>query len=144
MGSQQRPCPRRKGNLNSNKRFDGTKEEPPDQERDSEVEESLEDTGPMRSRRGDTLCPFGGLDRIFLSKSGGVQHTKEWQGTKRPMSGPSLRQRSRTHAGWSGYRGEPARCLPRSLAHLKREISEKKWAEARRHRVRCLTDLSGP
>jgi len=38
-------------------------------------------------------------------------------------------------AGWLGYSdraGARAMPLPRSLTHLKREITEKKWAEAQR------------
>jgi hypothetical protein len=58
-------------------------------------------------------------------------------GNGRPTSGPSSQRKNRTPAGWSGYGSpigrESGRCRsPDPLAHLNREISEKKWAEARR------------
>jgi len=45
------------------------------------------------------------------------------------MSGQSSRQKNRTHMVQGGKWPMP---LSRSLAHLEREISEKKWVKARR------------
>jgi len=55
---------------------------------------------------------------------------------RRRTNGSSLRRRPDSRGvGWLGYSdwtGGLPMPPPRSLAHLKREISEKKWAEARR------------
>jgi len=56
--------------------------------------------------------------------------------TRRPMCGPYLRRgepdaRGVECLGYSDRVEARAMPLPKSRAHLKREISEKKWAEAR-------------
>jgi len=78
------------------------------------------------------------LDRTSLLKSGGVLPISVCLETGKLTNGPSLRRRSLALVGVGmdavlrSVR-HTANALSRSLAHLKkREISEKKWAEAKR------------
>jgi len=87
----------------------------------------------MRSRSGSTSQRFDEPNRILPSGSGGAQPTRAFQGTRRPMGGPSLRWEARG-VEWKQYTDQYGRRpmpLPRSLAHLKRETPEKKWQEAK-------------
>jgi hypothetical protein len=49
---------------------------------------------------------YGGPDRVSSSRSAGDQRIQVSQVTRRTMSGPSSRGRSRTHTAWNGYRPE--------------------------------------
>ena len=89
------------------------------------------------SRRGSTSPLCVGPGRASSPKPGGAQRTRESPATRRPTSGRRLRRRSQppmVYVEWLNYSDRTevrAMPLPRSLANLKREISEKKWAEAR-------------
>jgi len=48
------------------------------------------------------MRPFGDPNRISLSRSGGAQPTKAFQGMRRSMGGRSLRRRILMLAGWNG------------------------------------------
>jgi hypothetical protein len=84
---------------------------------------------PSRRKSGSRL--YGRRGRTSSSKSGGIRPTKELLGMRRPTSGRSLQPKNRTLTYVDKYGRRPMP-LPRSLANIKREISEKKWTEARR------------
>ena len=55
-----------------------------------------------RSRQGSTSQCYGKPGQISSTRSGGAQHTRESQGTRRPTNGPSSRRRSQTPVGSNG------------------------------------------
>jgi hypothetical protein len=92
----------------------------------------------MPSRPESVLQRFRKLGRTSLLRSDGVLPTRVFRETRRLTSGPSWQRRSPAPTEWNGDNmyadryGRRPMPLPRALAHLKREISEKKWSEARR------------
>jgi len=83
---------------------------------------------------------------MSLSRSGGAQPTKGTQEMRRPTNGLSSQRKSQAPAGWGWRRCSDraqARAMPfpRSLAHLKREISDRNpsigWgrASSKKHRM---------
>jgi hypothetical protein len=78
-------------------------------------------------------------DSASSLRSDGVQATRESQDMRKPTNGPSLQRRSLMFTGRNGHDSrigaarDQCPCPgPSDLAHFKRDISEKKLAEARR------------
>jgi hypothetical protein len=59
-------------------------------------------------------------------RSGGAQLTRASRGTRRPTSGPSSRQRSRTHSEWNGYKPERDQCRSPDPSHTSSWRSQKR------------------
>jgi hypothetical protein len=82
------------------------------------------------------LRPYGRLDRTSPLRSGGARRIKGVIGNEKADEWAKLAAEEPDAHGveWLGYadkyEGRPMP-LPRALANIKRETSEKKWTEAR-------------